>query len=505
MKKPSVLIFIVSYNAEAFIRSVLDRIPAQVWNNPDYDTEVLIIDDQSKDQTFLRANEWRAQFPALKLTVLYNPVNQGYGGNQKLGYHYAIENGFDAVVLLHGDGQYAPELLDEMIRPILDGKADVVFGSRMVNRFDALRGKMPLYKWVGNQILTGLQNWMLGSHLSEFHTGYRAYSTKSLAGVPFTYNSDYFDFDTDIIIQMLDTHQRIHEIAIPTYYGQEISHVNGWRYGALILVTTLQSRLTPRGLLYDRKFDYDLTNEYYTLKTGYASSHQFALNRVEQGATVLDIGSGPGYMTKALYDKGVQVTSMDRFIQPAAAKYSTHTIEGEVEAFDFEASPNVEMILMLDIIEHLHDPEGFMLKLRSRYGASNPPKVLITTGNVAFFVVRLGLLFGFFNYGKRGILDRDHKRLFTFASLRRLLRSTGYDVLSVEAIPAPYPLALGDNVIARGLLAFNQLLNRVLPGWFAYQMAYVAKPRPMVNHLLEAARVTSARKLAEPHQAVNGR
>ena len=111
-----------------------------------------------------------------KITVLYNPVNQGYGGNQKIGYHYAIERGFDFVALLHGDGQYAPEFLPALIEPLLKGEADAVFGSRMMNKRDALKGGMPLYKFVGNRILTSIQNRVLGANLTEFHSGYRVYS-----------------------------------------------------------------------------------------------------------------------------------------------------------------------------------------------------------------------------------------------------------------------------------------------------------------------------------------
>src|ERR1044071_4318202 len=115
--KTRVLIFIVSYNAENFIEGVLARIPDEIWNSEDFYTEVLIIDDHSSDNTYHRAHEYRSLYKKTNLTILCNPANQGYGGNQKIGYHYAIENDFDVVVLLHGDGQYAPECLSQMIQP----------------------------------------------------------------------------------------------------------------------------------------------------------------------------------------------------------------------------------------------------------------------------------------------------------------------------------------------------------------------------------------------------
>jgi glycosyltransferase involved in cell wall biosynthesis len=499
MAKQRVLIFVVSYNHEAFIQSVLDRIPEKVWDNPDYDTEVLIIDDESRDQTFHRAVDYLKAHPERRIKVLYSPVNQGYGGNQKLGYHFAIQNGFDAVVLLHGDGQYAPELLDDMVRPLLTEQADVVFGSRMINRMHALKGRMPLYKWVGNQVLTFAQNTLLRSKLSEFHSGYRAYSTRALKRVPFHLNSNYFDFDTDIIIQMLGTGQRILEIPIPTYYGDEISYVNGVRYGLLILLTTLRSQIMRMGLLYDARFDYTETNEHYTLKLGYPSSHQFALDQVKSGAAVLDLGSGPGYMTKALHDKGAQVISVDRYIHPATALYSVDTFQSEVEQFDLDQVnlEKLDLILMLDIIEHVHDPEALMLRIRQQYARRHPPQIVITTANIGFFIVRLMLLLGQFNYSTKGILDKDHRRLFTFASMKRLLRATGYEIMDINAIPAPYPLALGDGFPARALLAINGLLNRILPGVFAYQMAFVVRPLPTLDHLLANAEDTSEAKVAE--------
>jgi glycosyltransferase involved in cell wall biosynthesis len=173
--KPRLLIFIVAYFAERTIEKVVRRIPAELLDT--YDVEVLIIDDGSKDTTFAKGVGIGrdAEIP-FKVTVLYNPVNQGYGGNQKIGYHYASENDFDFVALLHGDGQYAPEVLGALTEPLRAGEADAVFGSRMLVRGNALKGGMPLYKFFGNRILTAVQNRLLGTKLSEFHSGYRVYS-----------------------------------------------------------------------------------------------------------------------------------------------------------------------------------------------------------------------------------------------------------------------------------------------------------------------------------------
>src|SRR5882757_4287983 len=211
-----VLIFVVAYNAEKTIESVLDRIPVELRTN---NVEVLIIDDSSKDATFQTGLKREDTTSDFKITILRNPLNQGYGGNQKLGYHYAIDNGFDIVALIHGDGQYAPEKLPVLLEPFIREEADAVFGSRMINKQDALKGGMPMYKWVGNQVLTHFQNTLLGSNLSEFHSGYRLYSTKALRCVPFERNSNDFHFDTDIIVQFHFAGLTIKEIPIPTFYG----------------------------------------------------------------------------------------------------------------------------------------------------------------------------------------------------------------------------------------------------------------------------------------------
>src|SRR5262245_49044990 len=234
-----VLIFIVAYNAETTIEKVLHRIPVSLHQS---NVEVLAIDDSSRDNTFRNGLRYQETQPALKITILRTPENQGYGGNQKLGYRYAIDNNFDIVALIHGDGQYAPEELPVLLEPLLAGEADAVFGSRMINKQAARAGGMPFYKWVGNQILTSFQNWTLGTRFSEFHSGYRIYATRALAQVPFEKNTHDFHFDTEIIIQLVLKKLRITELPIPTYYGTEICHVNGLKYAWDILLTMLRDR-----------------------------------------------------------------------------------------------------------------------------------------------------------------------------------------------------------------------------------------------------------------------
>ena len=239
---PRIAVLVVAYNAELTLRSVLDRIPESFIPHI---SSVLVCDDASTDRTTAVVNEYMT-LARLPITVVTHPVNHGYGGNQKFGYQWAIDHAIDIVILLHGDGQYAPEELPRMAQPLIDGAADVVFGSRMLNRRKARTGGMPLYKYVGNIFLTTMQNWLVGATLSEWHSGYRAYSVSSLRAVDFHGNSDEFDFDTQIILQMISTGQRIREIEIPTFYGEEISHVNSVKYGLQILMHTIRYRLLRR-------------------------------------------------------------------------------------------------------------------------------------------------------------------------------------------------------------------------------------------------------------------
>jgi glycosyltransferase involved in cell wall biosynthesis len=490
--KQRVLIFIVAYHAETTIVDVVRRIPAGLLE--EYDFELLIIDDSSKDKTFELSHELsrRPDIP-FNIHVLFNPANQGYGGNQKLGYRYAVDHGYDFVALLHGDGQYAPECLPDLLKPLAHDGAAAVFGSRLLTPNGALKGGMPLYKFVGNRILTWIQNRLLRSNLSEFHSGYRIYSVEALRSIPFERNSNGFHFDTEIIIQLIVAKLPIVELPIPTFYGNEICRVNGIPYAIAVVLASMRARLQEWSLFYDRRYDCAPASvPQYQPKLGFESPQSLAFHAVPAGSKVLDLGCGTSYLALALKEqKNCQVTGVDK----------THLLADRFDDFyhrDLNQGlagipvESADFVLLLDVIEHMVSPEDFLDELRGRLKQG---ELVISTGNVAFLVTRLMLMIGQFNYGRRGILDLTHTRLFTFSSLSRLLEQSGFLIVEKKAMPAPFPLALGNDFWSRFLLSLNSFLIRISPSLFGYQVVVRARALPTVESLLEDARESSASKV----------
>jgi glycosyltransferase involved in cell wall biosynthesis len=505
-RKPRVLVFIVAYNAERTIREVVLRIPVELQNT--YRVEVLIIDDSSADATFEKGHAV-SRDPSLPfpVVVLFNPQNQGYGGNQKLGYRYALEHGYDFVALIHGDGQYAPECLPALLEPLRTGEAAAVFGSRMLTPSGARRGGMPLYKRAGNKILTWIENKLLRTELSEFHSGYRIYSTKALAAIPFDRNSKDFHFDTEIIIQLITAGQTIKELPIPTYYGDEICYVNGIQYGFNVVMAAVRARLQNAGLFYDRKFDCaPLDVLPYVPKFSYTSPHSRAFMQIPTGARVLDIGCAGGYLGAYLTrEKQCHVDGIDSFPlikskedEARLAKFYLHNLNSGLPALNFE---KYDYVLMLDVIEHLAKPEWFLEQLKGALSLKPSVEVILSTANIGFCVNRFMLLLGQFNYGRRGILDLTHTRLFTFSSFERAVSQAGFDIVERTGIPGPVPLALGDNFLSRMLMKINQFLIHISRGMFSYQIYLRVRPQASLELLLRTAEEQS-RKRVEAIEAI---
>jgi len=208
----------------------------------------------------------------------------------------------------------------------------------------------------------------------------------------------------------------------------------------------------------------------YQAKLSFDSSHTRALAAVPDGKIVLDVGCAAGFLAGTLKNKGCHVTGIDRGAGAPGSNFD------EYHQADLNAGPlpvdagRYDVILLLDVIEHLVNPEAFIERLARSLRGRNEVELIATTGNVAFIAIRAMLLFGVFNYAERGILDRTHTRLFTFSSFRKLFTDAGFEIIETHGIPAPFPLAFGDNAAARGLLALNRLLICISKGLFSFQI-----------------------------------
>jgi len=205
---------------------------------------------------------------------------------------------------------------------------------------------------------------------------------------------------------------------------------------------------------------------------------------------VLDIGSGPGGLARELKKKGCDVTVVDQHA-PAPIAGNVKVVEQNLDDVPRFDPSRYDYLLMLDVIEHLREPELFLERLRAKLD-HNPKTLILTTPNVAFVVQRLLLAAGQFNYGKAGILDRTHTRLFTFRSLRHLLRDAGFRIKTVKGVPAPFPKVLGDGPLGRAAIAANVALIKLSKSLFSYQIYVEAETTPSVEFLLRDAEVKSA-------------
>ena len=487
VKQVKTLVCVITYEAEKHIQDTLSRLPAEVWNSGNY--HILVSDDGSTDSTLEIAKTTLSTY-GQRHTLIAIEHNVGYGGNQKLCYQFALENKFESVILLHGDGQYAPELVPKFRQHMIDG-ADVVLGSRMLSRSGAIKGGMPLYKFLGNKILTKIQNKLCGSNISEFHTGYRGYKTTFLECIQFELNTDEFHFDTEILIQALHFGAKIVEFSIPTHYGSEICRVPTIRYAINVLLESLRYRMQVFGLLTSLKYRHssisvyeDRTGDPYSVNSTVLSLlNETQSSNVEKQHKILDIGCGQGYLAKQLAAMTFNVTTIDKVARTTAPGETHIVMDLDLDFWTIDIS-QYDTVLALDIIEHLNSPERFLLDLKNKIGSNHAPLVYLSTPNVAFFLLRLGLFFGRFSYADRGILDITHKRLFTFSSLKKLLAETGYEIKSQIGIGAPV-LPFSQGLLFRKLAWLSQALARLLPRIFAFQFIVIAKPKLTTYRILK--------------------
>jgi glycosyltransferase involved in cell wall biosynthesis len=463
---PRIGIVVVAYNATSTLADTLDRIPAEVLPQL---AEIIISDDASHDDTFDRARRWRAQSSPVKTTIVRHTKNLGYGGNQKAAYRLAIDHGLDIVVLLHGDGQYAPESLPEMLAPFKDSNVSAVFGSRMMHPGAARAGGMPLYKRLGNRILTVFENRVLGTDLTEFHSGYRAYSTAMLARIPFEANSDGFDFDTQIIAQVVHAGGRIVEVPIPTYYGDEICYVNGMKYARDVVRDVVEFKLATKGF---GTQEWVPTPEEYLFKEGDGSSHAAMLQMLGTlpPSRILDLGCSGGLFAERVRAAGHRVTGVDSMEVPGVRERTDRFVLADLNTgIPAEAGGRYDVVIAGDIIEHLTRPVEMLKDIGNVLRPGG--QLLLSVPNFGHWYPRLRVVTGLFGYDRRGILDDTHIRFFTRSTLRRSVRTAGFDILEETATGLPLGAigAAGSSPALNAARRLEAALVRLRPTLFGYQ------------------------------------
>ena len=405
--------------------------------------------------------------------ILRIPEGHGQGEQQKFIFEYALQQGFDWVAVQDRNDQavnISTLLLEASKRQDFDG----FFGIHRNRNSDSFVNR------VAGSVFQWLQARITGRSLCSLAGGARVYRVSSLREIPFQYADSEALFAAQIAIQLLRAGYQVQELS---FDGFGSANVEKRPSRFQLIAPLLASVIHDLGIRHQRYFELGDTEPEYDVKLGYRSSHTAAIESVPSGSSVLDIGCGRGLISRELRRKDCEVVGLDRRA-PDPENVSrflrwdlnSETIPEKVQQFDY--------IMMLDIIEHLYQPEDFLSRLRRKAGLSQP-KFIITTPNVGFFLVRLGLFFGQWNYGKEGILDYTHTRLFTFSSLRMTMRQAGYKILKAQGIPAPFPKALGDRRIAHWLLKLNEILIQISPAIFSYQIYLEAQPLPSVEVLIQ--------------------
>ena len=474
--KKRIGVLVVAYNAATTLAKTLDRIPDEVRGDIE---EVVVSDDHSQDSTYLVGLGYQ-QTSDLPITLIRQPKNLGYGGNQKAGYNLAIEHGLDIVVMLHGDGQYAPESMPDLIAPLVSGEADAVFGSRIMIKGAARKGGMPLYKYVGNRILSKFENAALGTELTEFHSGYRAYSVEALKRIPFEQNSDGFNFDTQIIIQLHDAGMRITEVPIPTYYGDEICYVDGMGYAKDVVIDVLRYRSHKMGF---GSGELAFAEEGYDLKLSSSadSSHQQLLTWLDEGGPkrILDLGCSHGQFGELLRLQGHTVIGVDMEKLDGVSERLDGFVEANLnDGLPAEVGSDFDVVIGADVFEHLAEPLNLLVDVQRVLSPRGV--ILVSIPNVAHWYARGKVLAGSFDYERRGIFDSGHLRFFTRKSFERLANKAGLRVRRQVGVGLPIAVIdRGGPSPSRSMRTLGTLDRtglKLAPGLFSYQLLFELEP-----------------------------
>ena len=420
--------------------------------HPDFDIDIrLILNIHSISDTVKTAVEKH------KIAFIKLEDNFEVGKTHKIVFEYSKEKDYDFVIVSNKvQFDYLKQHLNELIQPLNKDIAYLTGGDSYTSQFG---------------LINFVQKKVFKKQLNLFPK-ICIYNTNYLSKIPYLYNSDDASFVNEIAIQMVLSDFKFIEI------NSDIKTKIPYSSKLQTLKVFFRAYIHSLGIFYQNMFDIIQDNLQYSLKLGYASSHTYAIKAVPENSSVIDIGAGPFGVGHELKNKNCKVVTVDQFDIPEKFKLDKHIVTNLDTNFSISIQ-EYDCILFLDIIEHLVNPEEFMLKLSEQFSYKKQ-KIIFTTGNISFFPVRMMLLLGYFNYGKSGILDKTHTRLFTFSSFKKLIKDTRMTILDIKGIPAPYPKAIGDNILSKALLAINLFLIKISKGLFSYQIYIEAETNPSV-------------------------
>jgi len=446
--------------------------------------DIFMIYDKTEQSSSEAIEQIYKTFSDYPLHIYQTPYDRGYGGIQKLGYLYCLKNKYDMVIFFQANGHYPPEILDHMLETYEDSY-DAVFGSRLMLKENLHNGSMNLYRWIGNKTFVFINNKLLKSRISDFFSGCRAYRIDSLKKIPFDLNSDGFHFDTEIIIQALAMNWKIKEIPITLSSRKSNWSFPHIRVALQSLKTSLIYQLNYMGLFYSRNFDFGLFDtENYQFKKSSNSHHQYIVNHNDFTAakTCIELGANQGILSSHIALKVKQHTAVDISRPDKAGKSKTSAIDLNTQFSTEIPVQNYDICIALDTIEHMDSPERF---LTETFQILKPGgKLFISTANIGYIITRISLFFGLFHYGKRGILDRTHKRLFTVKTFIHLLTQFGFQVETTVGFPPPIVDLISKKPFFALLEKAHFKLSNLFPKLWAYNFLIIATKTDSIDEIL---------------------
>jgi len=445
---------------------------------------IFLIDDHSMDGTLARLKK-NLQTKS-NLHLIQNARAYGYGGTQKILCRMGIANGFDALAIMPAtstDSQL--KSLAGLFRQFEADPKDLLVG---------ISDRVPIRSFF-SAVASKIQSQLAGEKVRGWRSPYKIYATSAVEKTAYELNTNGAYFDTELMLQLIDQRSGAREISHADYRDQRNGALNTFTDSIRALKASLKYKLQQYNLFYDiRYFPENIRAAQTDTEAEQPSVYQEKFDSMSPHAlvafddrliplqsVVLDIGCSTGYVASQLIGKKkCRVTGIDMLpehrVHHQGMQYRQINLENNQSAVNAVLrEDNFDVVLLLDVLEHLSAPELFLLNL-NRQISEKPPKFLMSTGNVAFIAIRLMLAMGFFNYGKRGILDITHKRLFSLRTFRNLMEQTGFLIDKEYFFPLPFHALGFPKKLAMFLEKVNVLLIRIRPSLFAYQVMMEATP-----------------------------